>query len=498
MANPGYPILYQVNTRVWLKQLSLSLGKPATLADIPDRVLDDWQDKGFDWIYLLGVWQTGTASVAVSRSHPEWCRDYQNLLPNLQPADICGSGFAITGYTVNQALGGNHALVNLRERLHQRGLQLMLDFVPNHRALDHPWVQTHPEFYVRGTQAALERQPQNYGTVTVGDQMLIFAYGRDSYFPGWPDTWQLNYGNLEVPAAMLEELWQITEICDGIRCDMAMLLLPEIFERTWGIVSEPFWPGVIATIKAKFPQFVFMAEVYWDLEGILQQQGFDYTYDKKFYDHLRRGYVFSVREHLQADVTFQSHLVRFLENHDEPRAAAVFAPATHKAAAILTFLSPGLRFFHQGQLEGWQQKISVHLCRGPLQETDFKLQEFYTRLLHCLRHPLVRVGSWQLLDCYPAWSDNWSYHHWIAFTWQGVDDQRWIAVVNYADQTSQCYVRLPWPDIQGKTFWLDDLMSSTYYQRTGDSLLSPGLYLDAPGWAYHVFELTEVVSGGNH
>ncbi len=142
-------------------------------------------------------------------------------------------------------------------------------------------------------------------------------------------------------------------------------LLPEVFERTWGIRAEPFWPGAIDAVRRAHPKFVFLAEVYWDMEWTLQRQGFDYTYDKRLYDRLRESPARPVREHLAADLDFQNRSARFLENHDEPRAAATFAPEIHAAAAVITFLAPGLRLFHDGQFEGRKVRISPHLVRRP-------------------------------------------------------------------------------------------------------------------------------------
>src|SRR4029453_215256 len=130
---------------------------------------------------------------------------------------------------------------------------------------------------------------------------------------------------------------------------------------------------------------------------------FDYTYDKRLYDRLRDGHARPVREHLHAGVDYQNKLARFMENHDEPRAAATFAPDVHQAAAGITFLSPGLRFFHQGQLEGRPKRISPPLFRAPRESTDPRLAAFYERLLGVLRHDVARNGQWQLLDCVPAW-----------------------------------------------------------------------------------------------
>ena len=126
--------------------------------------------------------------------------------------------------------------------------------------------------------------------------------------------------------AMIAELVKIAGQCDGVRCDMAMLVLPEVFERTWGLRAQLFWPRRPRACASRRPGFCFMAEVYWDLEWTLQQQGFDYAYDKRLYDRLRDGHARPVREHFHAGLDYQNKLARFLENHDEPRAAATFPP----------------------------------------------------------------------------------------------------------------------------------------------------------------------------
>jgi hypothetical protein len=224
------------------------------------------------------------------------------------------------------------------------------------------------------------------------------------------------------------------------------------------------------------------------LEWTLQQQGFSYTYDKRLYDRLREQHAVPVREHFYAEVDYQCQSARFLENHDEPRAAATFPSDVHRAAAIITFCCPGLRFFHQGQLDGFQQKISVHLQRGPEEPIDPELHSFYRNLLTCLQLPVLREGTWHLLNCTPAWDGNWSWNAFIAFTWEHPEGQRLLIIVNYALHASQCYVTLPYKDLSGKFYHLKDLMSSIVYDRAGDSLVS-GLYFDLPGWGYHVFDL---------
>jgi hypothetical protein len=490
MTSVRYPSLYQINTRVWLTELSRSLGKPATLDDIPDTELDRLAEKGFDWIWLLSVWQTGLAAQKVSRTNPDWRREFHETLPDLTDADIPGSGFAITGYTVHTSLGGDAALARLRQRMQRRGLKLMLDFVPNHMALDHPWIEDHPERFIRGTELDLSRAPQNYTWIRRNAGDMLFAHGRDPYFPGWPDTLQLNYANPATQEAMIGELVRISGQCDGVRCDMAMLVLPEVFERTWGQRAPLFWPKATQRVREKTPGFLFMAEVYWDLEWTLQQQGFDYAYDKRLYDRLREQQARPVRDHFRAGLDYQDKLARFLENHDEPRAAATFAPEVHRAAAVLSFLSPGMRFFHQGQFEGRKKRISPHLGRGPCEPVDEKLREFYDRILAVLREPAFRNGEWRLLACAAAWDGNWTCDCFIAFAWLGAAAERFVVVVNYAPNQSQCHVRLPFPNLGGNKWRLRDRLSDRVYDWNGDDLAARGLFVDMAPWQACVFSVS--------
>ena len=487
---PTYPSLYQVNTRVWLTERSRALGRPATLDDVPDTDLDRIAGLGFDWIWLLSVWRTGQAGQQASREGVEWRKEFQETLPDLSDDDIAGSGFAITGYTVHPSLGGDPALARLRDRLRKRGLRLMLDFVPNHTALDHPWVESHPEYYVSGTELDLARAPENYTSVKRRQGPRILAYGRDPYFSGWPDTLQLDYGNTATQEAMQDELVKISGQCDGVRCDMAMLVLPDVFERTWGRRAPLFWPRVIKRVRERARGFCFMAEVYWDLEWTMIQQGFDYAYDKRLYDRLHEGGARPVREHFLAGLDYQTRLARFLENHDEPRAAPTFPPGKHEAAAVLTYLSPGLRFFHQGQLEGRRKRISPHLVRAPVEPVDTRVARFYDALLPVLRQPTFRDGQWRLLECVPAWEGNGTWDGFICFAWQGGAGQRALVAVNYAPNQGQCYVRWPFEDLRGSSVRLRDQTSDAVYDRNGDDLLARGLYLDAPAWGCHVFDVT--------
>lgn len=484
-----YPALLEINTRVWLRRLSRQAGRPVTLAEIDEATLDDIARRGFDWVWLLSVWQTGTASRAVSRDNPAWQAEFRSALPDLRPDDICGSGFAVAAYDVDEALGGKAALAAFRARLATRGLRLMLDFVPNHTALDHPWVRTQADFYVQGTEQALAAAAGNYCQVDTEQGPRILAHGRDPNFPGWPDTLQLNYANAALQAAQRDELAKIAGQCDGLRCDMAMLLLPEVFQRSWGLTTVPFWPPAIAAVKEAHAGFMFLAEAYWDLEGELQHQGFDYCYDKRLYDRLRQNDAGAVRAHLGAELSYQDRLARFLENHDEPRVAAVLPWPKHQAAAVATYFAPGLRFFHQGQRDGAQVRVPVHLCRAPAEARNAEIAAFYDRLLAALATESFRDGAWQLIPPQPAWAGNPTWQDFISYAWQGPEGARYVVVVNFSDHQGQCRLPLPFAGLAGFQFRLADMMGSEVYRRDGDALISPGLYIDLGAWRSNVFKL---------
>jgi hypothetical protein len=244
-------------------------------------------------------------------------------------------------------------------------------------------------------------------------------------------------------------------------------------------------------VKAKNPQFSFMAEVYWGLESRLIQQGFDYAYDKGLYDLLLARDAARVRAHLEIDPAYQGKLVHFLENHDEPRAAEMFPIPVHQAAATVTYFLPGLRFFHEGQLEGRRVQIPMQLGRRPAESVDPVLQEFYAKLLTCLKRPELREGRWQLLEVHPAQEGDILPDSLLAFFWEGTADRSLLVTVNYGPTRGQGYVALSGADLKGNRVIFKDLMSAAVYEEDGHDLLIRGFSLDLPGWGFHVFALTK-------
>src|SRR5215469_4624514 len=343
---PRYPSLYEISTWVWLTDLSRRYGRPVDLACVPGEVWDEIAGYVFDAVWLMGVWERSPAGIAIANRNEGLLADFRRALPDFRAEDNVGSPYCIRRYVVDAHFGGPRGLAVARQELAKRGMNLVLDFVPNHVAPDHPWVSEHPEYFIRGSADDLRANPAAF----VGVGATVCACGRDPYFPAWPDVLQLNAFDGGLRRAVIETLSDVATQCDGVRCDMAMLFLNDVFAHTWGEragarpVTE-YWSDVISAVKGKHAGFLFIAEAYWDLEWELQQKGFDFCYDKKLYDRLEHGSAEDVRLHLCADTSYQNKLLRFLENHDEPRAAATFAEPKLVAATLMMATLPGARMF---------------------------------------------------------------------------------------------------------------------------------------------------------
>lgn len=479
-------VLYEINTVVWLGELSGRYGRPVTLGDVPGEVWDEIALPGIDTVWLMGVWERSQAGLRIALRDEALVESFRAALPDVTEADITGSPYCVRDYVVDAALGGPEGLAGARAELAARGLRLILDHVPNHIAPDHPWVTGHPERLIQGTPDDLARAPGDF--VEAGGRIL--ARGRDPYFPPWPDVVQLNAFGDALRAATVDTLVSIGDQADGVRCDMAMLLMNDVFAKTWGeragpAPAEDFWPYVLPRVRARHPDLLFVAEAYWDLEQPLQEQGFDHCYDKRLHDRLLREDAGSVRAHLRADLTYQRGLVRFLENHDEPRAAATLPGARGRAAAVTVATLPGATLWHEGQFEGRRVRPPVFLARRPREPVDEPLRAFHHRLL--LAAAAVRRGEWRALTP-TGWPDNDTGRNLLAWTWTDAE-VRHLVVVNHCDRPAQARLPLPWDDLRGTRHRLTDLLTSQTYDRDGGELTDPGLFVALEGWQTHVFEV---------
>ncbi len=486
---PSNPLIYEINTWVWLHDLSRQEKKEITLASIPDRIWDELAGLKFDAVWFMGVWERSPAGIFISNRDPGNLSDFRRALPDFVSADNVGSAYCIKQYTVDEHLGGAEGLQIARRELSRRGIRLILDFVPNHMAHDHPWVAGHPGFFIRGTEEDLKRDPITF--VKLGE--TVFACGKDPNFPAWQDVLQVNAFDEGLREAVQGTVLDIAGQCDGIRCDMAMLLMNEIFSRTWGerAGAQPikeYWSDLIDSVRTSYPHFLFIAEAYWDLEFQLQQQGFNFCYDKRLYDLLEQENAGGIRLHLEADPEFQSKLVRFIENHDEPRAACVFQREKERVAAIAIATLPGARLFHEGQLDGREVRVPVFLRRRPREMVHQDLKDFYEKILKIALAPVFYQGSWRLCECY-GWADNSSFQNLLAWAWKS-DKDHFLVVINFCPHDAQGKVRLPFEEIEGFQWRLTDLLSGEIFDREGNEMTGQGLYVGLKAWSAHLLSFS--------
>lgn len=488
---PRKPFIYQINTWVWLESLSQRFGQPITLANIPHEIFDELAGLNADAIWLMGVWQRNPAGRASALNYKH---EYRPVLPDLTDEDVIGSAYAIGAYEVDARIGGRDALASVRARLSDRGLKLILDYVPNHVGTDHAWISEKPHYFIRGTRQFLEEAPDLFFSTKNNDgQELIIAHGRDPYFPGWIDTAQVNAFSLEYRQAALDVLCDIASQCDGIRCDMAMLMTNDVFSRTWGhYLSETapvteFWEDIIPAVKTDYPDCLFIAEVYWDMEYLMLQQGFDYTYDKRLYDRIQDGFVHLIREHLQASLNYQAHQVRFIENHDEHRAASSLGIERQRPGAVLIATLPGAALLHDGQFVGRTVKIPMQIGRQPDEALNWALEGFYRKLLTETRHPVYQLGEWRLFEIEESYPGNYTNLHLLAYGWAHGDDFRLI-VTNPTHRWSQGIVRMyGWEAIRGMHWRLVDVLTGVDTYRHGDQIATEGLYVELEAYQSHIF-----------
>jgi hypothetical protein len=488
MAVPVSPTIYEVNTAAWLQRLGRRLGRPVGLGDVPAAQWDALAALPVDAVWLMGVWQRSPRGRAIALAMPQLRDAYRAALPDVSEDDVLGSPYCVRDYVVDERLGGAAGLATARKQLDRRGIGLILDYVPNHIAADHPWVTDRPGCLLSGTEEELALDPQAF----MGIAGHVYAKGRDPYFAPWQDVLQLNAFSSQLRQAAAETIAVIGDQCDGARCDMAMLMTNEVFSRTWGARVGPvpeteYWPALIADCKRAHPDFRFIAEVYWDMEWALQQQGFDLCYDKRLYDRLEHDSPESVRDHLRADGSYQQHLIRFIENHDEPRAAATFGSARGRAAAVVMSTLQGARLYHDGQLEGARTHLPIQLGRGPDERKDGDLRAFYARLLRAVAEAQIGFGDWRLCECTSSADD--SYRQLVAWCWSR-SPARHLVVVNLSHARGEGCVRLPWPDLGGRTWTLVDRLSEDRFERPGDALDREGFCVGLEGWEsrFLVFE----------
>jgi alpha amylase-like protein len=373
--------IYEINARVHCKSFD----------QIQNAELAELAQLGFDAVWLMGVWKISEGARRVSKIISE---------------DFEGSPYAVPAYEINHELGGKSEFSRLVQRAHAAGLSVIVDFVSNHMALDAPWITQKPELFIRSDASA---RKQSTGEFFLHKSGAVVAFGRDPYFPPWHDTAQLDYSNQALRNRMIDVLVRISKLADGVRCDMAMLILRECFRQQWfPFLSDSafaqrmpgeFWDQAIETVRRTNPEFKFIAEAYWDKEEELEALGFDLCYEKKLYDALVRHDSWLVVQRLQRDSARLQRSLNFIENHDEPRAASIFSNSDNLAALALILSIPGNVLIHEGQMEGKLEKLPVQRIRPLTNETPVHgLRQSYAELLKITSDDVFRTGEFRLFD----------------------------------------------------------------------------------------------------
>ena len=477
-----YPVVYEINTWVWLGEMGRRYARPMTLGSIPAAEWDALAGLGIDALWLMGVWERSPAGIRIATRNEGLVAGFKQALPDFSPEDNVGSPYCVRSYDVDAHLGGPEGLAEARRRLAERNIRLILDFVPNHVAPDHVWAAEHPEYFIRGTLEDFHKNPESF----ILNENHVFACGRDPHYPAWPDVIQLSAFHAEARQATIETALNIAGQCDGIRCDMAMLMMNSVFARTWGLRAGPepakeYWPALIQSVRKKYPDFLFLAEAYWGLEWQLQQQGFDFCYDKRLYDRLKHENAESVRLHLCAERSYQDKLVRFIENHDEPRAAEAFPSEKAFAAAVTAATIPGARLFHEGQFDGRRIRFPVFLGRRPAEPVDPDVKSFYDRLLDILGSDCLRNGRWRLCKRIGS-PDAAGDEKLVAWCWRN-DRESYLIVVNLSEAPAEGQVQLAWNDpTNGVSSWTD-LFTGNVHAIKGDQLSA-----DLPPWGFYILK----------
>lgn len=416
--------IYEINSLNWLNELSAKYKKEINLARVPDEELVSIQRHGFNAVWMMGVWQRSLKAIEINKRDAAFMAEIKQILPDDGTAHLAGSAYSIKEYVLSPALGTRQDLIDFKYRLNQRGINLILDFVPNHTAIDSSWTADKPEYFLSASDEEVKDQPNSFITVSGHN----YALGKDPQYEPWIDVVQLNAFSDSLRSEAARILKSIATLADGVRCDMAMLLLNQVFSETWGsrcgdVPKTEYWQQVISEVRIKYPDFLFIAEAYWHSEDELMALGFDYVYDKEFYDFLWGEDCVGIKRCLSESPDKQKHLLRFIENHDEDRASA-HPLRVHRLVAAVFVASPGAHLYCHGQLTGRKVRTPVQLSIDATEKANKKVARYYVELFK-LRE---QIGDpWYCFELLEVGPENETV---LCWRWQ-FNEQMFLAAANF-------------------------------------------------------------------
>ena len=487
------PRLLEINARIWIKRF----GKNSTIATIPDDQIKTWQEMGIDMIWLMGIWDNNKSVISEYCFEPDLISSYNSALKDWQTDDVAGSPYSIDKYEINPLLGTKEQLLIFKNKLNDAGISLILDFVCNHFSAKSSLIWTNKEIFLFADEYIFKNDPYTFYPSPANCKEYL-AHGRDPLFPPWKDTTQINFYSSDARKYLISVLNDLTEVCDGVRCDMAMLPLNNIFFNTWiGVLKKygfekpekEFWEEAISVVKSKSENFIFIAETYWDLEWQLQNLGFDFTYDKRLTDRLVAGDIKSIKDHLNAEKDYQQKSVRFLENHDEDRAIVKLGRERSLAAAVLMSTIPGIAFYFDGQCDGKKIRLPLQLGREPDEKQDEKVKEFYRNLFKITKADVFRNGDWKILEPVTVGNSDFTFENLFAWEWRNEIDLR-IIVINYSNSTARCRLQFE-VQSEAEDVILADLINNVSYKRSAKEISEKGLFVELKSFNSHIFSVSK-------
>jgi glycosidase len=480
---------------VWLDQLSRSYGYPITTLDkIPNEELDLLQQRGFNGLWLIGIWERSESSKKI-----------KNLCGN---SEAEASAYSLKSYNISSMIGGWAAYHHLNERCKARHIRLASDMVPNHTGLDSDWALHHPEYFISSpvspfpsyTFEGEDLSPDSQVEIKIEDhyydqsdaavtyrrrnketnETSYIFHGNDGTSMPWNDTAQLDFLNPNTREAVIQQILHVARNFHIIRFDAAMTLAKKHVQRLWyprlgtggdipgragyGMSDEEFnqkipiefWREVVDRVAQEVPNTLLLAEAFWMMEGFfVRTLGMHRVYNSAFMNMLKnqanKEYRDTIKNTISFDPEVLKRFVNFMNNPDEDTAVAQFGDGD-KYFGVATLLStmPGLPMFGHGQIEGFHEKYGMEYSRAYWNEypNEHLINEHYRRIfpLLRLRYLFSGVVNFEIFDVIRNNSVSESIFAYV----NGIDNSRALVLYNNCYEESQGNIFNSAPKLQRK------------------------------------------------